>query len=152
MSIQAIAYVLEHSEARGLARLVLLAIANHADALGMNAFPSVDQIAREARVHRATVFRSIAELERDGELEVVRGRGAGHTSLYQITFKKVAPCDLLRSHPATNKGRTVRKQASFIKPLTTRAGAECDLTPLTPAERARGKQRAAAARGVLRPA
>ena len=152
MSIQAIAYVLEHSEARGLTRLVLLAIANHADAHGMNAYPSVDQIAREARVHRATVFRAILELERDGELEVTRGRGAGQKSLYRITFIRVAPCDVKRSHPATIKGRTVRKQASFTKPLTSR-GADGDLTaPLSADERARGKQRAASVRAVLKTA
>lgn len=75
MSIQAIAWVLEHSEATLADRLVLLAIANHADARGWNAWPSIPLIASEARVDDRTVYRAIEALEKRGEIIVERRRG-----------------------------------------------------------------------------
>lgn len=77
------AWVLEHSEAKLADRLVLIAIANHADARGANAWPAVPSIAREARVDRATVFRAIDALEELGELTV--HRRTSKPSIYAIT-------------------------------------------------------------------
>ncbi|MGH9002127.1 MAG: helix-turn-helix domain-containing protein, partial [Acidimicrobiia bacterium] len=95
MSVQAIAWVLEHSIAEGYDRLVLLAIANHCDARGFNAWPSVDHIAREARVHRSTVFRSLEELARLGELKVIeRGRGRSRPNHYELPMK-TSPAETL---------------------------------------------------------
>jgi hypothetical protein len=88
VSIQAIAWVLEHSESKIADRLVLLAIANHADAHGCSAWPSVDQIAREARVGRSTVFECLARLVDLGELEIDRGgRGPRSTNSYRIQMQ-----------------------------------------------------------------
>lgn len=101
MSIQAIAWVLENSEALAAHRLVLLAIANHADASGWNAYPSVPSIAHEARVDRATVFRAIAALEESGEL-VVR-RVAGRSNRYGIAA-------LMGSQDATGKAKVEGSQ------------------------------------------
>lgn len=83
MSIQAVAWVLEHSEATLADRLVLIAIANHADARGWNAWPAVPQIAREARCGRATVFRALEALEEAGELVVQRR--PGRSNMYGIS-------------------------------------------------------------------
>lgn len=84
MSIQAIAWVIEHSEAKLGARLVLLSIANHADARGENAFPAVETIAREARMSARTVQYAIKELERSGELVIERGAGRSGTHLFTL--------------------------------------------------------------------
>lgn len=85
MSVQAIAWVLEESRAEGFDRLVLLAIANHVDGREWQAWPSVAQIAHEARVSRRTVFRCLLELKALGELEVTEGgHGRGQTNLYRI--------------------------------------------------------------------
>lgn len=84
MSIQALAWVLENSEATLADRLVLLAIANHADARGWNAWPSIPQIAKEARVGRATVFRALEALEALGEIVVERR--PGRSSMYGLPF------------------------------------------------------------------
>lgn len=82
MSIQAVAWVLEHSDATLAERLVLIAIANHADARGWNAWPAIPMIAREARCGRATVFRAIDSLETSGELVIERR--AGRSNMYGI--------------------------------------------------------------------
>lgn len=82
MSIQAVAWVLEHSEATLANRLVLIAIANHCDARGWNAYPAVTLIAREALVDERTVYRAIDSLEEMGELRIKRR--PGKSSIYGI--------------------------------------------------------------------
>lgn len=95
MSIQAVAWVLEHSEATLADRLVLIAIANHADARGWNAYPAVPLIAVEARVDRATVFRALDALEESGELTIKRR--PGKANMYGIPA-------LMGSQDATGMG------------------------------------------------
>lgn len=101
MSIQAVAWVLEHSEATLADRLVLIAIANHADGRGWNAWPAVDRIAVEARVDRRTVFRAIETLEAAGELTVKRR--PGRPNIYGITalmgWQDVTPQGVADCHP-----------------------------------------------------
>lgn len=67
MSIQAMAWVLEHeTSTSGADRLVLLSLANHADE-EWECYPSVARIAREAGIARArTVQESLARLEAAG--------------------------------------------------------------------------------------
>ena len=83
MSIQAVAWVLEHSKATLANRLVLIAIANHADARGWNAYPSVRLIGDEARCGRTTVFRALEALEQSGELVI--HRRTNDTNMYGIS-------------------------------------------------------------------
>lgn len=82
MSIQAVGWVLANSKSTLADRLVFIAIANHADARGYNSYPSVDHIAKEALVGVSTVSRSVANLERMGELVVIRR--PGRANLYGI--------------------------------------------------------------------
>ncbi len=63
MSIQWMAAVLEkEARTRGTMRLVLIALANHANAEG-ECWPSVGRIAREANCHRDTVRKALRELD-----------------------------------------------------------------------------------------
>lgn len=87
MSIQALAWVLENSQSELGDRLVLLALANHADAAWC-CFPSVPQIAVEAGVSERSVYRSIASLELLGELEKAAGGGRGRRNSYRIAAYK----------------------------------------------------------------
>jgi hypothetical protein len=94
VSIQAVAWVLEHSKATLADRLVFIAIANHCDAHGC-AWPAVPQIALEARVDRATVFRALNNIVELGEL-TIRSR-PGRASIYGIPA-------IMGSQDATGKG------------------------------------------------
>lgn len=94
MSVQALAWVLEHSQASGNARLVLIAIANHADAHGRNAWPSVTQISREARVSRSTVFRSLTDLTKLEELSIQSGSERGSSNFYEMTWRTKGGCQI----------------------------------------------------------
>lgn len=75
-------WVLEHSLATGHARLVLIAIANHADAEGTQAWPAVNRLAQEAGCSRATVFRCIQGLKEIGELDWEPGGGRTRSNYY----------------------------------------------------------------------
>jgi hypothetical protein len=68
VSIQCVAWVLEYSDARLGARLVLLALANHAHDDGSNSFPSQARIAAEARLTDRQVRRCLKELMRLGAI------------------------------------------------------------------------------------
>lgn len=84
MSIQAIAWVLENSTAELGARLVLLSIANHADRLGHNAYPSYETIGIEARMDRRNAIAAVQRLERDGHITVRRKASRLGTNVYTI--------------------------------------------------------------------
>lgn len=113
------AWVLANSQSEGHDRLVLLAIANHCDAFGRNSWPSVGQIADEARVHRATVFRAISVLQQLGEIEVISGSGRGRTNHYRVPIERVAGCD-----PSTEtKGSQAATGGVAKTPLKGRTGA-----------------------------
>src|ERR1700728_467618 len=71
-----------------LALLVLLKLADNANQAGI-CWPSLPEICAKTRLSESTVRRSIQSLEESGHLSVVRGRGAGHRSQYQL-HKKVA--------------------------------------------------------------
>ncbi len=71
MSVQALTWVLEHSRAEHSARLVAIALANHAGTDGADAYPSIPTIAREARIGESTVRAAIEQLKDLGEIEEV---------------------------------------------------------------------------------
>lgn len=73
MSIYPIARVWDHSRQRGTALLVLLAIADRADELGV-AWAGTMWLSSRARVERRQIIRTIHYLEGQQELIVVRAR------------------------------------------------------------------------------
>jgi helix-turn-helix protein len=87
VSVQAIAAVLEGSEATGVARMVLIVLANHeSDHDGESfSFPSIDTIAREARCSRRTVIGALVTLADLGELVVERNAGPRGTNRYHVS-------------------------------------------------------------------
>lgn len=64
MSVQAIAWALEQQEVRDpLTQLVLMCLANYADAVGKNAFPSISRLCRDSRLSESSVRRHLKQLE-----------------------------------------------------------------------------------------
>src|SRR5689334_20533209 len=66
MSVEAMVWVLRHSDAKLSARLTLLALADFAHPDGSEAYPSVDTIARHANISRRSAQVSLRTLEDDG--------------------------------------------------------------------------------------
>lgn len=75
MSVKAMAWVWDESQASGSDLLVLLAIADAADHDGTNAWPSIATLAAKTRLSERTVQRSIRALVDLGELEVQEQAG-----------------------------------------------------------------------------
>lgn len=172
MSIQAMAWVLEQSESQGNDRLVLLAIANHCDAQFWNAWPSIDQIAREAGVHRATVFRCLKTLVDLGELRITHsGGGRALSNHYHLpgipsqvaTVSARKPSQSSRetvaNQPINSRTAATRTVSNRQEPTRVRAREAADfdrsqhreLDPLDNADRERGKSMASALRSRLAP-
>lgn len=88
MSVRVLSWVLDNSEAPGNDRLVLIAIADEADDDGTNSYPSIDRIARRARVNKRTTMRALERLEETGELVVQRPevQGRGHHNRYGVVM------------------------------------------------------------------
>lgn len=83
MSLRAIVWVLDHSEATLGARLVLLALAEYAHDDGTKAFPKVETIARKARMSRKGVQDALRRLEREGHIART-GKTKDGTNVYSI--------------------------------------------------------------------
>lgn len=98
MSIQAVGWVLDYSTTKGLDRLVLIAIANHAGEDG-ECWPSIERIAAEANTKPAQARRVLASLEAAGHIERSinaapdkRMRGDRRTNLYRILSGGAQKC------------------------------------------------------------
>lgn len=90
MSIQAVGWVLDNSASRGLARLVLLSLANHANSADM-CWPSQRTIAREAGVAAGTVANMLSQLVTLGEIEVLNAGDNRHSATYRIKRSGCSP-------------------------------------------------------------
>ena len=138
MSVQALSWVLEHSQARLAARLVLIAIANHADAHGCNSWPSVMKIAQEAHVTDRAVQLALGELQRIGELTIERNMGPHGTHRFWLhrMGEKFSPGGGENGSPGGENGsgaiRKNRPEPSNTKPplppLSKKGGAPRQLT------------------------
>lgn len=91
MSVQALGWVLDHSTTEGVARLCLIALANHADKETGECWVSIATVAREANCHVDTAKRTIAQLHKAGHIDRAiqaspdsRQRADRKTNLYQV--------------------------------------------------------------------
>lgn len=94
-------WVLDNSKSRGLARLVLISLANHADKFGREAFPATKTIAGEAGISEREVRYCIAELTQLGEVQVEYKASKYGTNVY--TLAKMHPAQF-----ATSQGTICR--------------------------------------------
>lgn len=149
MSVQAMAWVMDHSEATGTDRLVLLIVANYADEYGNNAWPSQSTIAAKAKMSTRQVQRILSNLVENGHLTRRVHAGGTHRTqeryrpnLYALNMSTgtsgtsglrdvtdVTP-DALRDdtqgpegrHTGSSGSSRVSSKPSFIHPRTTRGG------------------------------
>jgi hypothetical protein len=149
MSVEAIALVLNHSKAKGTAKLVLIGIANHEGDGG--SWPSIGTLARYANVDARSVQRAIEVLTDMGELAVeVKGGGTvgtradRRTNRYRIlvtpSTREVTPASGREHDEVTSaSGRSEVTQMSprgihEVTPVTERgdAGDAHEVTPTSP--------------------
>jgi len=90
--------VMEHSQTRGVTRLVLLVIANH-ETEDRGAFPAIDRLSRETGTGVRTVQECIRRAEAAGELEVRYRQGPHGTNLYRVLSGLAATATLPGTEP-----------------------------------------------------
>lgn len=103
VSLRAMLAVFDHSQARLAARLVLLALADHADDDGENAWPKVATIQAKALLGERTVQDALRELERAGEIERTGTTPRG-VSIWKLTCVRGAKSAPLPREPRTPRG------------------------------------------------
>ncbi|MEV0992734.1 hypothetical protein [Streptomyces sp. NPDC049949] len=105
MSLAATDWVWSQSDSRGAARLVLLAIADRADADGV-AYAGTASLIRRTHAARSTVRDAVDALLASGELAVVEGeRGPGGETVYRFPLL-IARETGERPGPLSDPGRT----------------------------------------------
>jgi hypothetical protein len=100
MSVHASHWVWEHSRSKGTARLVLLALADHAGADGGDAYPSVGRLAIRCGVGKRTVQEALKVLVSLGELVIEPQAGPGGANRYQIAMTPAESAPVRNLHPA----------------------------------------------------
>lgn len=92
MSNEAREWVWDRSTAHGVDRMVLLVLADEADACGLRCFPSLRRIADRAAVDVKTARAAVARLEAAGEVAVLRPsrRGRGNVNRYAVLMGRDA--------------------------------------------------------------
>ncbi len=117
MSIEALTVVLNHSQARGTEKLVLIGIANHYGEQG--AWPSVKTLASYANMSERRVQQAIKALQSSGELKVDRGQGGGigryKTNLYFVNVKCPQDCS---GFPQHSQAKYVSPDPQGVKPVS----------------------------------
>jgi hypothetical protein len=133
MSIEAVSWVLRHSDAKLAARLVLIALADYSHPDGSEAYPSVDTIARHANLSRRSAQSALRTLEADGEI-VRDGVGRNGTSCWRLTLGGAESAPRAESGTRGRNLRTTGGEAPSPNPSR-----EPSKEPSTSAERARAK-------------
>jgi predicted transcriptional regulator len=170
MSYQAVESVMKYSRTKAEARLVLMVIATHASADTFTASAGYELISSEANLSERTLIRYIKELEKTGELLIVRGNGKGNFTRYTIALPQVAKGDNslhpLDAERVTAKGDKIApiepqrvtnepSKGDKIEPKGDKtSGAYIDIEPLTiltvAAEQKHYQRVAAAATAMVR--
>lgn len=93
MSLRCMLAVLDHSQAKHDARLVLIAIADYARDDGTNAYPSVATLAKKANISIRSARNALRQLEDSGEIETTPSDGGGkeRTNIYRVILPGLNP-------------------------------------------------------------
>jgi len=115
-------WVIEHSPSKGADRSVLLMIAYHADPDGGQSWPSIETLAREARLSRRATCYAIASLVEAGEVEMALGGGRGHSNSYRISMVNSANDDINSANfapfPERVQSKTVQSTTERVQSTT----------------------------------
>jgi hypothetical protein len=129
MSVQAMSWVFQHSTSRLGARLILLAIANHADLHGRNSWASVEQLAEESHLSERQARYALRELETSGEIVQV-AISPRRTHVYELPGMAdlwtrtegadIAPADSAGGNPRQLRGQNPTDEGEQTAPEPSR--------------------------------
>lgn len=128
MSVKVMAWVWEHSQAKPVHRLVLLAIADCANDTGADAYPATATLARKTGLSERGVRGAVAELVELGELRVEFKAGPRGCNRYRVLMSDPAA---RAGYPAHGAGST-RQDVPGTRHDTTRNPAPRAAEPSEP--------------------
>ena len=106
MSVHVMSWVFKHSKTRLAERLVLLVLADHAEADGSNARASIDLIADEALIDQRHVRKCLRQLEACGAIKAM-GRTRKGVVVYQVVMTaEAAVLQAGQASTARSEGRS----------------------------------------------
>lgn len=106
MSVRIMADVWASSAAKGNDRLVLLALADHANDEDRQCWPSLTHVAKKCQLSRTTVRRCVYRLAIRGELRLVilgSGRSASRYEIWDPTKPRIEGCQIETSQIETSQ-------------------------------------------------
>ena len=133
VSVKVMSWVWDNATVEGTALLMLLAIADHANDDGV-CWPSIGTLARKARVGERQAQRLVSALEESGAIEIERGVGRRHTSVYRI--KGVADVTISSKEKVTRKSPIQQRKGDIQREKVTSSALKGDIAmspePLEP--------------------
>ena len=125
MSIKIMTKVWDESTKKGSTLLLLLAIADHADDNGF-CWPGIARLAHKIRMSPQSVMRKVQELERDGELAVVRQQGEHNWYVIRIRLTDAEVQEIFAKRDLEWTSDKLTPVSHVIPPPTT-----CDTSPVS---------------------
>jgi Helix-turn-helix domain len=132
VSWDAVGHVVRYSRHKGGELLVLILLANHAGSDDWSCWPSINLLAREARLTRRQVQRIVRTLEASGEITTEVGGGRGHATLYFVsrqTSMGATPVSR-RKDVALSEGKGDAHVRERAAPMSPESSVEPSLQPL----------------------
>lgn len=128
MTVKVTTWVFDHSEATGSDRLVLLALADHADDETWSCWPSMQRIARKARLSESTTRRALQSLAASGRIRIERNGGLGYRddrrpNLYFL-LDEVSGCAPVDDGVSKPPPRGVKKSPNGVSAVTPKPSIE----------------------------
>lgn len=102
MSIQAIAWALSRHVDDPYAKLILIALSNHADQQTGHCWPTMSLLAKHASCDRRTVMRKLPGLADAGHIKIFHCHHRGRALDYQVLSPGIIP---LAMPPSRRNGR-----------------------------------------------
>lgn len=128
-------WVWEQSRAKGSARLVLLALADHAGADGGDAYPSVRRLACRCGVSERTVQEALKALAELGEITVDANAGPRGVNRYRLTMTPAGSAPPQDLHPRNaSQGPPQISHATPADPAPEPSGTVREPSPSSPSQ------------------
>lgn len=136
MAIRHYKHVWTNYKRSGSHKLVLLALAEHADNTTDTCYPSMQTLADMACISVRQVINIISDLKESGDIEVISTRGRSQSNTYKLTLKCESDFILLNETEADNNVKSsvnnVKPSTNNVKPSTEKCEMGFTLTNIEP--------------------
>ena len=130
MSIKVMTHIWEHSQQKGSALLLLLAIADHAHDDGTGAYPSVESLATKSRMTPRNVQYVLRNLAASSELSIEPGAGPKGANLYTIPLNLSGGVKTFQGEAHGSRGEI--QGIEGVKPLSPKPSGNHQRTVILP--------------------